>query len=102
VVTADVNGWPDEAASMEVLPNGRVLVAGTACREPGPSDEDCDIGLWRFRQDGSPDKSFGNQGRVLAALGAAFGERPDGPGIGRRNVPATRGCHAGGTCGNTR
>ena len=78
VVTADVNGWPDEAAAVEVLPNGRVLVAGTACREPGPSDEDCDIGLWRFRHDGSPDKAFGNKGRVLADLGAAFGEKSVG------------------------
>jgi uncharacterized delta-60 repeat protein len=75
VVTADVNGWPDEGAGVDLLPNGRIIVAGAACREPGSSDEDCDVAVWRYRANGTPDSGFGTNGRVLADLGAAFGEK---------------------------
>ena len=78
VVTADFNGWPDEASGLTVLPNGRIVIAGTACREPGPSDEDCDVALLRYRANGTVDNGFGKGGRVTADLGAAFGERAVG------------------------
>ena len=78
LVTTDMNGWPDEGAGLVVLPGGRILVAGTACREPGASDEDCDVALVRYRLNGSPDRSFGRGGRVTADLGAAFGEKAVG------------------------
>ena len=71
----DFHGWPDEATGLSVLTNGRIVVAGTACREPGPSDEDCDVAMLRYRANGSVDKDFGKGGRATADLGAAFGER---------------------------
>jgi uncharacterized delta-60 repeat protein len=58
-VVADLSGGHDNAFDVAVLPDGRILVAGTA------SDR---LALLRFLPDGTPDGSFGGSGIVLTDI----------------------------------
>ncbi|TNE51969.1 MAG: T9SS type A sorting domain-containing protein [Bacteroidetes bacterium] len=54
-----------EVNGIAVLPNGRIMLAGTT-RENFYADYD--IGLMRLMPDGNPDLSFGTSGKVIADL----------------------------------
>lgn len=54
------------ASSVAVLPNEKILVAGTVVTGPGA---DSDILLLRYNTDGSLDTSFGNNGMTLFSWG---------------------------------
>jgi uncharacterized delta-60 repeat protein len=59
-------GGSAAAAAIAVLPNEKILVAGTAVTGPGA---DSDILLLRFNTDGSLDPSFGNNGTTEFSWG---------------------------------
>lgn len=66
VVITDFAGEWDDAYSVVIDHEGRILVAGYAnLPEEGIN---CDFALARYLQDGSPDPSFGNQGKITTDL----------------------------------
>ena len=92
------------APALALLPDGNILLAGTALR-PGTG---FDLSLVRLTSDGQPDPRFGNQGRAELALGgsdwqeivSSLATPPDGsfyvgvsdlpPGLGPSQVALTR------------
>lgn len=62
---AAVGTREDVARAIAVQPDGRIVVAGLSYQ----GTADYDFTLVRFMPDGSPDASFGNQGRVLSDFG---------------------------------
>jgi uncharacterized delta-60 repeat protein len=73
-VSTDFVGDRDEARDLAVDSHGGVVAGGQSCQPPGPSDEDCDFALARYRAGGQLDRRFGNHGRVRTDLGAEVGE----------------------------
>lgn len=67
VFRADPTGEADEANAMAVLPDGRILVAGTRDSDPTKSG---DTWLLRLTADGQPDPSFGPGGELIASASA--------------------------------
>ena len=53
--------------ALGIQPDGRIVAAGTTCCQRG----DWDIALWRLRQDGSVDPTFGTQGATLTDIAAS-------------------------------
>jgi uncharacterized delta-60 repeat protein len=73
----DFGNNDDTPIAVRVLPDGRLLVAGTS--SAGLSSEGgSDFAIARFNSDGSPDMSFGNLGRARTNFGAAV---IPGPGV---------------------
>ena len=60
-VLLDFGGTADSASDVRVLSDGKIVVVGTAYF-PGSSRSD--FALARFNADGSPDNTFGTNGRV--------------------------------------
>jgi uncharacterized delta-60 repeat protein len=83
IVTTDFAGQPDQANSVAVQPDGKIVVAGQATTG-GPILPDGDFALARYNTDGTPDMSFDGDGLVLTDLGTttdvarAVAIRPDG------------------------
>lgn len=69
-VTLDFNNKNDFGSSMEVLPDDRILMAGSVTINTG-----IDIGLARFNPDGSHDNTFGLNGKVSLDIGG-FDDMP--------------------------
>jgi uncharacterized delta-60 repeat protein len=55
----------DSASALALLPNGKILVAGTA----GSPSHPAEFLLARLDSDGTPDPTFGNHGIVLTSFG---------------------------------
>jgi uncharacterized delta-60 repeat protein len=62
---AAVGSREDVARAIAVQPDGRIVVAGLSHQ----GTADYDFALVRFTPDGTPDTTFGNQGRVLTDFG---------------------------------
>lgn len=70
----DFGGSEDFARSMTIQPDGKIIVAGNS---------DQNFSLVRYREDGKPDSSFGNAGKVITkvrkyAYGYSVAVQPDG------------------------
>ncbi len=79
-------GGGDSPASLALLPDGRILVGGTAFNIPPGGDSA--VVLARYLPDGSPDPSFGSNGRVVVdrvgtngAAARAFALQTDGKAV---------------------
>jgi uncharacterized delta-60 repeat protein len=64
-VVTDFGPGDDEASTVLVLPNKRIVAAGLAM-----SGSSYEFGLARYKRDGSLDPSFGTGGKVTTAIGA--------------------------------
>lgn len=73
-----VYGSVDEATSVALQPDGRLVVAGRAERGPG----DFDMAVVRLNADGTLDESFGDEGR------ATLGVDVSGPSVDRTHAVA--------------
>ena len=71
-VTTDFLGLQDTGRSLLALPNGKLLVAGTAAATPVQND--FRFAMSRYNMDGSLDASFGTGGKVMTGFpdGGAF------------------------------
>lgn len=63
-VTTPVGSYDDEAFALELLSDGRVVVAGYAS-----NGRDRDLALVCYNEDGSLDRNFGTEGMVMTAVG---------------------------------
>src|SRR6478736_3887760 len=63
IVTTDFNNNVDEANAVVLLPNKKILAAGTAYTNHQ------NFSLAQYNEDGSLDKSFGKNGKVLSYFG---------------------------------
>jgi uncharacterized delta-60 repeat protein len=70
IVTTDIGGNDDLGMTVEVQPDGRIIVAGTSSN---PDGTDRDFGLARYNPDGSPDTTFDADGIITTD----FGNRDD-------------------------
>lgn len=68
LVTVDFSGGNDNATSLALQPDGRILMGGFVESAPGQFD----FGLVRLDQDGALDSDFGTDGRVVTDFGRAF------------------------------
>ena len=68
IVTTDFAGQVDQANSVAVQPDGKIVVAGLAART-GPLGADNDFAIARYLGDGTLDTSFGEDGIVTTDLG---------------------------------
>jgi uncharacterized delta-60 repeat protein len=59
IVTTDFNTTVDSASSVEIQPDGRILVVGTT------NISDYSFGLTRYNQNGSLDTTFGENGKFV-------------------------------------
>ncbi len=76
-VTADIFNSPDDrATSLTLQQDGKIIVAGWSGAF-SMERTDWDFGIIRFNTDGTPDNSFGNEGRVLADLNNLWDDRPE-------------------------
>ncbi len=64
VVVNEFRGW-DEATSIALAPDGRIVLAGVTGGSCG------DISLMRFLTSGAPDTTFGGDGRITTPLSSA-------------------------------
>ena len=62
----DFTGGADVANALAMLPDGRLLVAGSAVNT---ATADTDFGLARYHQNGTLDRSFGSGGKVITDVG---------------------------------
>ena len=63
VVTTDIGGGYDEAKSIVIQPNGKIIIAGY-----GEKDGSDVVVLVRYKQNGGLDSSFGEEGIVLTKI----------------------------------
>ena len=68
-VTTDFFGFNDEAHTVLVQPDGKIVVEGEAIDGRDPVNTIAYVGLARYLPDGSLDSSFGNGGKVTASDG---------------------------------
>lgn len=61
-VATDFSGFSDAGESVAIQPDGKIIVVGVA-RNPGS-----DFALARYNSDGTPDNSFGNNGKLTTDL----------------------------------
>jgi uncharacterized delta-60 repeat protein len=66
IVSTDFFGWWDEAMSVDLQSDGKIVVAGNILR-PGHGS---DFGIARYNSDGSPDNDFSGTGRLNLDLGS--------------------------------
>ncbi len=66
IVTTGIGNSNDEALSVAVQPDGKIVAAGESF-----NGTDYDFGLVRYNADGSLDISFGTNGKVTTAIGLA-------------------------------
>ena len=71
-VTTDFFGSVDQARRVRILPDGKILVAGSAVTVLSSISSIRHFALARYNSDGSPDTSFGSGGKVDEASGASF------------------------------
>ena len=74
VFGANLFGSQDDALSVALQPDGKILVAGRSFNgsdlaENIPEFDDYDFALARYNGDGSLDTAFGNDGKVTTAIG---------------------------------
>lgn len=67
-VLTDVAGGLSDAISVEILPDGKILVSGYAA-SPGPTGQD--FALVRYNSNGSLDTTFDTDGKVTTDFGSA-------------------------------
>jgi uncharacterized delta-60 repeat protein len=77
-VTTDFFGSLDEAKSVAIQPDGKIVVVGHTLSNTG-----LNVGLVRYNTDGSLDLTFGTGGKVntlagIGSLGVAVGIQPNG------------------------
>ena len=96
-VTVDLGPHPDQATSVAIQPDGRIVLAGAA--QNGDSDFDYDAALVRLDPDGSLDPSFAGDGILTEDLSANLSPdalsdvalRPSGEIVGAAAVGHERG-----------
>ncbi len=71
-VTTAVGSSDDEALSIALQPDGKVIAAGYST-----SEKDRDFAIVRYSSDGSLDRSFGNEGMVVTPVGSSHDEITD-------------------------
>ncbi len=62
--TKATDGGTDQGLSAIIQPDDKILIAG-AHLEPTSQASDYDFSLFRYKPDGTPDSSFGNNGMVI-------------------------------------
>jgi uncharacterized delta-60 repeat protein len=67
-VTTDFNGFGDTANDVAVQPDGKIVAVGLATIYADLSSGDLDFGIARYLSDGSPDPTFGTDGKVMTPL----------------------------------
>lgn len=65
VVTIDFGGYSEVASAVSLLPDGRIIIAGTTGGSDGTR-----MAVARFNPNGSPDLSFSADGKVVLQLGS--------------------------------
>ncbi len=95
ISTTDFTGWNDDLSSLILQPDGKILAAGTTSSITGDvvfPDSDNNFALVRYNPDGSIDRSFGVNGKVISNFGkfenlAEIALQPDGKiiAVGRGN-----------------
>lgn len=73
VVTAAVAGYDDQVYALAVQPDGQILVAGIAFTQPLSSPYSRTSVLARYTASGSPDLTFGTNGRVIKSISRIVG-----------------------------
>jgi uncharacterized delta-60 repeat protein len=71
-VTTDFFGSVDQARRVRIMPDGKILVAGSAVKVLSSISSVRHFALARYNTDGSLDTRFGNGGKVDEAAGASF------------------------------
>ena len=71
-VTTDFFGSVDQARRVRIMPDGKILVAGSAVKVLSSISSVRHFALARYNPDGSLDISFGSGGKVDEAAGASF------------------------------
>ena len=71
-VTTDFFGSVDQARRVRIMPDGKILVAGSAVKVLSTISSVRHFALARYNTDGSLDTSFGSGGKVDEAAGASF------------------------------
>ena len=71
-VTTDFFGSVDQARRVRIVPDGKILVAGSAVTVISSTTSVRHFALARYNPDGSLDTGFGNGGKVDEAAGASF------------------------------
>src|SRR5205823_1963498 len=66
-VTTSVGAGLDGASAVAIQPDGKIVVAGEAFEASAPR---WDVALARYRRDGSLDRAFGTDGKVMAPFGS--------------------------------
>lgn len=81
-VMTDFNGWQDQAASVVIQGDGKIVVAGRAT-----TDDNGDFALARYLPDGRLDPTFGDRGKVTTDFGGGkgyfFGDAANGVALQR-------------------
>jgi serralysin len=78
------SGWPSGAASVLVLPDGRLVVAGYAWIHLSTGGANCSMALVFYKQDGSLDTAVNGSGKVIIPSSYRYSEavsmaqQPDG------------------------
>ena len=92
-VTTDFsNGSEDRAFAIAIQKDGKILVAGSSPNSPGVND----FALARYNPDGTLDKTFGGNGKVITDFSNGFEEaiaiaiQPDGKIVAAGSSTATR------------
>ncbi len=80
-LTTDIQGHPDQANAVLVMPDGRILVGGTSVNNATGIDDD--MALVMYLPDGSLDSSFSGNGLHTTSIGGrdaiqALALQPDG------------------------
>ncbi|HXJ87173.1 MAG TPA: Calx-beta domain-containing protein [Candidatus Binatia bacterium] len=71
-VTTDFFGSVDQARRVRIMPDGKILVEGSAVKVISSTTSVRHFALARYNPDGSLDTGFGNGGKVDEAAGASF------------------------------
>ena len=66
IVATDFNDSTDYGTSLIIHPDGKIIVAGYA-----HNGTDQDIALVRYNSDGTQDATFGEEGKIVTAIGSA-------------------------------
>ncbi|TNE47691.1 MAG: T9SS type A sorting domain-containing protein [Bacteroidetes bacterium] len=72
IVFTDFQNDFDYAKALVLQPDGKIVVAGSSADPDHPGG--ADFALIRYNSNGSPDTTFGDQGKVLTAIGPGWDE----------------------------
>lgn len=69
-VTTAIGSYSDQIWSMDLQPDGKIVVAGSS--NTGSNAVTADFSLARYNTDGTLDNTFGTNGKVTTAIGSSY------------------------------